>query len=304
MPMTEDNLIQTFQLEQSNLRGRILRLGSVIDDLLRRHDYPAQVLQLTGEAAAMALMLSSMLKYEGIFTLQIQGDGPVDMVVADVVNHGNIRACARYKKDAEIPELSNPMLLLGKGYLAFTVDQGPDTEKYQGIVALSGKTLQDSIQHYFAQSEQITTGLRYLLSRGPDGRWRAGGIMLQRLPEQSGAGRGEAHEDDWRRAMVLLQSCTDAELLDPDLSQNDLLFRLFHEEGIRVFDPVPVRDQCRCSAERAENILRMISSAERAEMTIEGKLVVTCEFCNRAYGFDAEAVEREITGSGPQKPQE
>lgn len=304
MPMTEDNLIQTFQLEQSNLRGRILRLGSVIDDLLQRHDYPAQVLQLTGEAAAMALMLSSMLKYDGIFTLQIQGDGPVDMVVADITDHGNIRACARYKKDEEIPELSNPMLLMGKGYLAFTVDQGPDTDKYQGIVALSGKTLQDSIQHYFAQSEQITTGLRYLLARGDDGRWRAGGIMLQRLPEAKGGDRGEAHEDDWRRAMVLLQSCTDQELLDPELSQNDLLFRLFHEEGVRVFDPVPVRDQCRCSAERAENILRMVSAAERADMTIEGKLVVTCEFCNRAYGFDAEALEQKIAGSGPQQPQE
>lgn len=286
--MVDDNLIQTFHLETSNLRGRILRLGSVMDGILKRHDYPAPVTHLTGEAAGMSLLLSSMLKYEGIFTLQVQGDGPVAMVVADVTHHGDIRACARCLKDADITNAAKPMALLGKGYLAFTVDQGEDMERYQGIVDLTGGNFQECIQHYFSQSEQIATGMRFALGQDSTGQWRAGGIMLQRLPEQ-GHQQGEANEDDWRRVMILLQSCSDGELLDADLSQNDLLFRLFHEEGIRVYDPLPVRDVCRCSQERAENILRAIPAEERADLTVEGKLIVTCEFCNRVYTFDTGA---------------
>jgi molecular chaperone Hsp33 len=290
-----DDLIETFQLDSSNLRGRILRVGPALDSLLKRHSsYPDPVTRLTGETACIALMLSSMLKYDGIFTLQLQGDGPVSMVVADITNQGVMRACAKYKKSGEeIFPVSNPLLLMGKGHLAFTVDQGEDMERYQGIVTLSGKNFQDLIQHYFSQSEQITTGIRFAMDKTPDGFWRAGAIILQRLPEQK-ENSGEAEEDDWRRAMTLLHSCTDKELLDPDLPQNDLLFRLFHEEGVRVYDPVPVRDRCRCSQERAENILRMISSAERQDMAIEGKIVVTCEFCNRQYGFDARDLERKI----------
>lgn len=288
--MVTDNLIQTFHLEGSNLRGRILRLGSVIDTILKRHDYPGPVTRLAGEAAGMSLLLSSMLKYEGIFTLQVQGDGDVTMVVADVSHHGDLRVCVHCRGDVDIPVSAAPMMLLGKGYLAFTVDQGDDMERYQGIVALAGKNFQDCIQHYFAQSEQIATGMRFAMGRDSDGRWRAGGILVQRLPEQSQS-QGEAMEDDWRRVMILLASCRDEELLDPELSQNDLLFRLFHEEGIRVYDPQPVRDVCRCSRDRAENVLRMIAPDERMDMTVDGRFVVTCEFCNRVYDFDAGLFE-------------
>src|SRR5688500_11136110 len=202
----KDDLIQTFQLEASNLRGRILRIGPALDSLLKRHDYPAPVTRLTGEAACFALMLSSMLKYGGIFTLQLQGDGPVSMVVADITHHGVVRACAKYSPSREIPPVSNPLLLLGKGHLAFTIDQGTDMDRYQGIVALSGKNFQDLVQHYFAQSEQITTGIRFAMAQNGDGAWRAGAIMLQRMPEQD-AHAGESREDDWRRTMTLLHSC-------------------------------------------------------------------------------------------------
>lgn len=269
------------------MRGRIVRLGGVLDDILQRHAYPAPVTRLTGEAAGMGILLSSMLKYEGIFTLQMQGDGAVAMVVADISHDGDLRVCAQCRKGAVIADDAAPMALLGKGYLAFTVDQGEDTERYQGIVALSGGNLQESIQHYFTQSEQIATGIRFALGRDSGGIWRAGGILLQHLP-QPGQSLGEAREDDWRRAMVLLQSCRDEELLDPNLSQNDLLFRLFHEEGIRVYDPVPVRDVCRCSRERAENILGMIAPEERESLSVEGKFVVACEFCSRTYDFNAD----------------
>jgi molecular chaperone Hsp33 len=182
------------------------------------------------------------------------------------------------------------MSLLGKGYLAFTVDQGADMERYQGIVELTGEHFQESVQHYFAQSEQILTGLRFALGRDAEGLWRAGCIMIQRLPEERGMAAGEAEEDDWRRVMVLLQSCKDEELLDPNLSQNDLLFRLFHEDGIRVQDPLPVHDACRCSAVRAENILRALTPEDRNDMTVDGKLVVKCEFCNRVYDFEPGAL--------------
>lgn len=287
-----DNIVQTFQLETSNLRGRVLRMGEVLDEMLIRHGYPEPVTRLTGEAAVLAVLLSSMLKYDGIFTLQLQGDGPVKMVVADL-NEGVVRSCARYEPEEIIDGISNPMVLMGKGYLAFTVDQGQDMERYQGVVALSGKSFADSVQHYFMQSEQITTGIRMAMDR-KDGKWRAGAIMLQQLPEQKSGLEGETGEDAWRTAMVLLESCTDQELLDPNLSQEELLFRLFNEEGVRVYDPQPISEGCRCSYERAENILGMMSPEERLDMTVDGKITVKCEFCSREYAFDPPKVEAKL----------
>lgn len=290
--MDEDNLIQTFQLESVNLRGRILRLGQTIDTILNRHAHPDPIVRLIGEAAGLALLLSSMLKYDGIFTLQVQGDGSVMMVVADVTNHSDIRACARIRPDADFQNVDAGLAaLLGEGHLAFTVDQGEDTDRYQGIVALTGVNLQECIHHYFSQSEQVMTGIRFALDRDEAGQWRAGGIIIQRLPD-AGAGKSNIDEDDWRRVMVLLQSCSDKELLDKNLSQNDLLFRLFHEEGIRVYDPEPVSDVCRCSRSRAENILRAITPEERIDLTVDGHLDVTCEFCSRSYDFDAATFEK------------
>lgn len=290
-----DDLVQTFQLEESGLRGRILRMGPAIHGILDRHNYPEPVSRLTGEAAVLALLLSSMLKYDGVFTLQTQGDGPVSLLVADITRRGVVRACAKFDAAAAMDAV-NPTALLGQGHLAFTVDQGDDMERYQGIVSLTGESLQDCVQHYFAQSEQIATGIRIAVDRMADGAWRAGAIMLQRLPEQQ-KNIGEAEEDSWRHAMVLLQSCTDGELLDADLSQNDLLFRLFHENGVRVYDPAPVEEGCRCSPERAENILDMMSEDERRDMVVDGKIIVTCEFCNREYRFDGVSLARKIQKS-------
>ncbi len=289
-----DNIVQTFQLEDSNLRGRILRLGSSINDILTRHAYPDPVSRLTGEAAILSLLLSSMLKYDGIFTLQTQSDGPVSMLVADITRRGVVRACAKFDAGL-VSDDALPTSLLGQGHLAFTVDQGDDTERYQGIVSLTGDSLQDSVQHYFNQSEQIATGIRIAVNRNAAGEWRAGAIMLQRLPEQGHPDDGEAHEDDWRRAMVLLQSCKDDELLDEGLSQNDLLFRLFHEGGVRVYDPLPVEEGCRCSQERADHILDMMSDEDRQEMIVDGKITVTCEFCSREYIFDGDDLARKIS---------
>jgi len=294
----DDNLFQTFQLEGSSLRGRILRMGTSIHDILDRHGYPDGVSVLTGQAAVLALLLSSMLKYDGIFTLQTSGDGPVSMLFSDITRRGVVRACATYDPTRLRDGDQDLTSLMGTGHLAFTVDQGEDMERYQGIVSLTGGSLQDSVQHYFTQSEQIATGIRIAVGRDADGQWRAGGIMLQRLPEEGGINNpGEGEEDDWRRTMILLQSCKDEELLDANLTQNDLLFRLFHEEGVRVYEPTPVEEGCRCFQERAERIIATMSDEDRYDMTVDDRITVTCEFCSREYIFDETDTEGRIQAS-------
>lgn len=313
-PGTADNVIQPFQLESSGLRGRIVKLGSLLDDILTPHAYPEVVSHLVAENLTLSLLLSSMLKYEGIFTLQAQGDGPVRMLASDVTSSGAARACAsfdaeRLEKTVSVlgeldsPETSNNQLAqyLGKGYIAFTVDPAsPDMERYQGIVELKGASLVDCVQHYFSQSEQIMTGIKMAVGYRA-GKWRAAGIMLQKMPEEGGynaAGRSNFEEDDWRRAMILMDSCTEDEFLSPALSPNDLLFRLFHEEGVRVFQPRAVHKECRCSQERVENILKMMSEDDRDYMKVDGKISMHCEFCGTDYVFGDNDIKKLFPDDG------
>jgi molecular chaperone Hsp33 len=293
------DLIEPFQLELSNVRGRAVRLGAVLDEVLARHDYPPAVEQIVAEAIAAAVLLASLLKYDGVFTLQAKGDGPVSLLVADVTTAGEVRAYARF--DAArlgVDRLAAPTgtldALFGQGYLAFTVDQGADTEGYQGIVALTGEHLTDALAHYFEQSEQLLTTARLAARRYPDG-WRAGAVLIQHLPEDD-AGRvhknPDEDEEDWRRAGILLHSVADVELLDRTLDLNSLLFRLFHEERVRVFPPHAVQRGCRCSAERVERVLQSIPRAELDDLKIDGEVVVTCEFCSESYRFDETALDR------------
>jgi molecular chaperone Hsp33 len=189
--------------------------------------------------------------------------------------------------------------LLGAGYLAFTVDQGEDTERYQGIVALEGASLADCIHHYFRQSEQIATGIKVSVGRDAEGAWRGGCLMVQRLPpEQSRdltVDRDET-EEGWRRALILIGSCTARELIDAALAPEALLFRLFHEDGVRVFRTHGLRAECRCSRERIERVLRALPSDDRRSLGDDGKLGVTCEFCNRSYSFDADEIAAIAAG--------
>ncbi len=304
-----DNFVQTFQLETSNLRGRVVRLGSVLDDILSAHDYPLPISHLVAESATLTLALSSMLKYEGIFTLQAQGDGPLKMIVSDVTTGGNLRACASY--DSERFQASREQLsalkttesaqnhlaqYLGKGYIAFTVDQGQYAERYQGIVELKGSSLIDCVRHYFQQSEQIGTGIKMAVGQR-DGKWRASAIMLQNMPEDGAnnlAGVANVEEDDWRRAMILLDSCTEDEFLSPALDSNDLLFRLFHEDGVRVYDRQPVQKKCRCDRERVENILFTMSEEDLEHVCVNGSIDMTCEFCSKTYVFDYDDLMHKI----------
>jgi molecular chaperone Hsp33 len=238
---------------------------------------------------ALAAGLAGALKYEGVFTLQTKGDGPVRLMVADVTSDGDVRGYAQFDAErlaavtgaAGGGSLSVPKLL-GAGYLAFTVDQGAHTERYQGIVELTGATLADCIHHYFRQSEQLDSVVKVAAGRATGG-WRAGALMLQRLPPASGA--GDEEEDGWRRALAFMASSTERELLDERLSPNELLYRLFHEDGVRVFTPSSLRAGCRCSRARVERVLRSLPADEIDGFKIDGVIIVTCEFCSARYEF-------------------
>lgn len=295
-----DDLVQPFRIDPFALRGRLVRLGPTVDRILSQHDYPEPVAAILGEAIALAVVLAGMLKYDGIFTLQTKSDGPIKMIVADVSTEGAVRGYAQYDSDrltergaARLADSgASPSVpeLIGAGYIAFTVDQGEHTERYQGIVELAGATLAECAQYYFRQSEQIQAGIRLSVARaGENGAWRAGGLMLQRVPPEGGYKViADDVEDGWRRAMVLMSSATPAELVDPELSPRRLLFRLFHEDGVRVFDTQPVEARCRCSRERIAGILRSLPEGDIEELRQEKVTTVTCEFCNTRYEFTAE----------------
>ncbi|HYL34204.1 MAG TPA: Hsp33 family molecular chaperone [Stellaceae bacterium] len=296
---TADDIVQPFQVDPFRLRGRLVRLGPVLDRILTRHDYPAPVATLLGEAIALAISLSGALKYDGVFTLQTKGDGPIRLLVADVTTAGAVRGYAQFDaaRLAQLDpdsELSVPRML-GAGYLALTVDQGEHTERYQGIVALEGASLAECVHHYFRQSEQVEAGIKVAVGQRPgaDGRpqWRAGTLMIERLPKNdSAAAAREAEDEGWRRAMVLMATSTSNELLDAKLAPETLLFRLFHEDGVRVYRPHALTAQCRCSRGRVERMLTALPPRDLVELTVDGKLVVTCEFCNATYSFDESAV--------------
>jgi molecular chaperone Hsp33 len=306
------NILRPFQLEASSLRGRIVRFNDVLNEIVAPHNYPEVVSQLLAETITLCALLSSMLKYEGIFTLQTQGDGPISMLVADMTSDGAIRGCATFNEERleamtkqfsafseDIDASSDNHLaqLLGKGYIAFTVDPFGDTERYQGIVELKGKSLTDCVQHYFSQSEQINTGIKMAAAKR-DGKWFSSGIMLQHMPEEGGTQSvsnvaDNLDEDDWRRAMILMGSCTEAELLHPDLNSHNILIRLFHEEGVRVFKPTRLYHSCRCSDEKVEKVVTMMSEEDRRDMVVDGKIILKCEFCSKDYQLDPADVEKK-----------
>jgi molecular chaperone Hsp33 len=301
-----DDLVQSFQIDPFALRGRLVRLGPLVDEILTRHAYPEPVAHLLGEAIALAVALAGALKYDGVFTLQTKGDGPVRLMVADVTTAGAVRGYAQIDEEKLEKALASGAgsgfaagasvpRLIGAGYLALTVDQGEHTDRYQGIVELTGATLAQCVHHYFRQSEQIEAALKVAVARVPDeagaARWRAGALMIQRLPPEEGERRREDEDEGWRRAMILMSSSTSDELVDPRLKPEALLLRLFHEDGVRAYAPHALAARCRCSQERVETMLRALGPQDLEEMTVDGRLLVTCEFCSTVYAFDETAVE-------------
>lgn len=309
-----DDAVLPFQVDALDVRGRAVRLGPALDAMMAHHDYPAPVKRVLGEAVALAVLLGSSLKFEGRFILQTQTDGPVDMMVVDFQSPDKVRAYARFDAAAlaaaEAEHKATPAALLGHGHLAMTIDQGLSVNRYQGIVALDGEGLEAAAHHYFQQSEQIPTRVRLAVGEemkagGGPSSWRAGGLLAQFLPAESGRARdlapGDAPEgielqeadadDAWVETESLIRTLEDVELLDRELTSERLLYRLFHERGVRVFEPMGMKAHCSCSRERVAGVLASFDEAERREMIQDdGTVGITCEFCGRSYGFSAQEV--------------
>jgi molecular chaperone Hsp33 len=313
-----DDMVVPFQAEGLDARGRAVQLGPMLNSILDRHDYPEPVARLLAETVTLTVLLGTSLKFTGKLIIQTQGDGPVDMLVADFATPDSLRAYARYDEHLLAEAIARgqyePQDLLGKGYLAFTIDQGAHMQRYQGIVELNGSSLEEIAQAYFRQSEQIPTEVRlaaaqlYTMDDGgaPRHQWRAGGVVLQFLPESQDRilvrdlPGGDVPEDidedlmhgeedeDWLEAKALMATIEDDELVDPQVNSERLLYRLFHERGVRVYDPVTVRDNCSCSRERIKAVLDSFDETELAESIEEGKITVKCEFCSTSYEFDPD----------------
>lgn len=317
-PVATLDTVLPFTVPALDLRGRVVHLGPSLDAILGRHAYPEPVARLLAEAIALTTLLGSSLKFEGRFILQTRSDGPVSMLVVDFQTPDGIRAYASFDKEAVAKAIAEgrtkPAELLGQGHLGMTVDQGPDMQRYQGVVLLEGESLEEVAHVWFQQSEQIPTRVRLavaeMLTRdaggGANHAWRAGGILMQFLPESEDRVRARdlhpgdapegtpAHEvaidDAWAEAEALANTIEDVELTDPEVSAERLLFRLFHERGVRVFDPLKMVERCRCSRERVEAMLGQFTAEQVTDMTVDGEIVVTCDFCSTSYRFDPAEV--------------
>ncbi|MEM6649841.1 MAG: Hsp33 family molecular chaperone [Pseudomonadota bacterium] len=308
-PLPTDDVVIPFQVGEAAVRGRIVRLSASVDEILTRHSFPDPVKSLLGEATALVAMLGQALKFEGKLILQAQGDGPLSMIVADYTAGGAVRATASLPKEqieragkAQGPELH---YLLQKGYMVMTIDQGADMERYQGVTPLEGPTLARATVNYFSQSEQIPTAIELAVGKvtTPEGGevWRAGGIMVQFVPGEGGSReRGEAAllaEDDqevWNRAAILLETVKADELLDPTLSPETLLYRLYHEDGVRVFDPTPIHFYCSCSREKVASVLAQYSREDIEDMIIDGAIEASCDFCGEVYRFELDETGKQF----------
>jgi molecular chaperone Hsp33 len=321
MALAGDDKVVPFQVDALDVRGRAVQLGPLLNEILDRHAYPAPVAALLGEAIVLTVLLGTSLKFNGKFIFQIQGDGPVSLLVVDYRTPDSVRAYARYDdglvQSATERAEATPEKLLGEGILAMTVDQGPDMQRFQGIVQLDGRSLEDAAWQYFRQSEQIPTMVRLaaaeiLAPAAPGGkfthRWRAGGMVVQFLPESPERMRlddlpgGDAPEgfeeaarpadDAWAETTALVETIADDELTDPQIGSERLLYRLFHEHGVRVFEGQGVVHKCSCSRQRIIEIIANLDEKEREEAMRDGTITTTCEFCSKTYELTRDEVQR------------
>ncbi len=299
---SRDNEVRPFQIEGMDVRGRAIRLGTVVDQILKAHNYPDAVARILGEVLTLTGLLGSVMKFDGIVTVQTKSGGPVPMLVADYERRED--GIGRLRGYADIDEAKlavygkNPSFhgLIGskQGYLALTIDQGEEMDRYQGIVELKGESVAEVARNYFMNSEQTPTEIRLYTDRNEvTGHWRAGGIMVQHLARgEEGQERilDRDTEEQWNRASVLMHSVKEDELLDPQLDLDRLLFRLYNEDGVRVFEPARMIHACRCSRERLQTVLSQFDDGELAEMVRDGMIDVNCQFCNTTYEFTPDEV--------------
>lgn len=288
--------VTPFHLEGKPVRGRIVRLGPLADALLTRHANPDAVTRLLGEALALTAGLASALKFRGSFSLQAKGDGPISMLIADCTDSGELRGYVRVEPDklALYGKKPSARALLGRGYLAFTCDQGPDTERYQGIVAIEGVDLAEMTGTYFATSEQLRSHVRLACAKTESG-WRATAFIMERVATEGGLGaelEAMDPEDAWTTAVALASTLKDEELLDDALAPERLLHRLFHQEGLMVGQSRALAYGCRCSRSRLLGVLEGFPTEDLDHMAEDGIIKMTCEFCNYDFRFSRESIDR------------
>jgi len=285
--MSGGDALRRFMFEEFPVRGEIVRLEESWRAVLERQDYPPAVRNLLGQAMAASVLLASTLKFDGLLTLQIQGEGDLRLLVVQCASDLSVRGLAKWKGDDPRGSLAE---LTGGGRLAITIEQGKDRDRYQGIVLADSATLADCIECYFARSEQLPT--RIWLAADGNG---AAGMLLQQLP--GSARQAEGDPDGWERAGVLAGTLSPAELLE--VGSRELLRRLFHEEDLRLADRRVVEFKCSCNRQRVEGALRLLGRPELDDLLArQGRIEVRCEFCNQAYEFDVVDVERLLASSG------
>lgn len=297
---SRDNEVRPFAIEGMDVRGRAVRIGTVVDQILSAHEYPDPVARILGDLLTLTALLGSMMKFDGIVTMQTKSGGPVPMMVADYEMKadgvGRLRGYADIDETKYAAYGKNPSFhgLIGSksGYLALTIDQGADMERYQGIVDLTGETIAEVARNYFMSSEQTPTELRLRTDRDAvTGNWRAGGIMVQHLARgEEGKERilDRNTEEQWNRASVLMHSVKEEELLDPQLDLDNLLYRLFNEDGVRVFEAAHLAKGCRCDRARLLAVISQFSEDDVDHMTVDDKISVNCQFCNKTFDFAPE----------------
>ncbi len=301
-----EDMIQPFMLHNSTMRGRMVRLDHSLNAILSRHAYHDVISKQLGELMVIGSMLSSNLPPDGILTLQAKGDGIVSFMVADIQQDGSIRAYANINEAVEdtLDSLASSnghglADIFGQGYLAMTLDT-PQGEPYQGIVPLEGTSFVEAVEHFFSQSQQLDVMFNIHVSRrireDDSARWVAAGIMLERMPELSVREREDSHSDteitqDWDYQTLLVNTATEEELSDPHLAPSALLYRLFNEGGVWVYDTQPLRDACRCSREKVQAMLISMSEEERKSIAVDDTIAVTCQFCSREERFELEELK-------------
>ena len=300
-----DDTVLPFQLDRSDIRGRVVRLDTALERVLARHDYPPVIEALVAEAALLTAMIGQTIKLRWRLSIQVRGDGPVRLIATDYFAPAEEGAPARIRAyasfDRDQLDMSAPGFpQIGKGYFAILIDQGRDMTPYQGITPIAGKSLSDCAEAYFEQSEQLPTRFSLSFGRailpGQPEKWRAGGVMVQHMPQASGTTprEREAIAEDWNRANLLLDTVEELELIGPNVQPPDLLFRLFHEETPRVYDPQAVHFGCSCSEDKVRQSLSIYSAKDIATMTTpEGTVTADCQFCGAHYVMDPASLGLE-----------
>ncbi len=282
-PIYDDQCL-AFQIEAQDIKGRIIRLDRPLNDVLDSHDYPGDVKRELGRAMAITAMLGSMMKFEGILTLQLKSDGIIRSLVSDFSTDGSGSGVVRgYAGLGE--NISADMPALGDGQLMITMDQGRYMDRYQGIVKLQDGSLKQSAEEYFLTSEQLPTRLMVCCDRDEGGRWTAAAIMIQHLAGDT-ENTPQDSQDQWNTASILLSTLKPSELLNRRLSLQDLLMRLYHESGVRIFTATEMMSGCRCSEEKLRDVLASLSTRELQDSAQDGIITITCEFCKTDHKFE------------------